>query len=198
MEMSPEVETKPPQTGQSADIDRTVKVRFAREGEATTWDKEKVASMFTKYGKIDSVVVGKDKKIRISGEKHRKAIAMVFIVYTRIDHAHAAVVDAKTDYPALDSIAWASKEPEIKSPAHAEFSAPSTPISTPHKSFRASFNAGLGKEFGGGSIPGTPSFSFSPKTPSLEEVTMIRLKQAEKKRLEEQIRKQEAAEEAVA
>jgi DnaJ family protein C protein 17 len=45
-------------------------------------------------------------------------------------------------------------------------------------------------------MPGTPKFSFSPKTPSLEEVTMMRLKQAQKKKLEEQIRKQEAAEDA--
>jgi DnaJ family protein C protein 17 len=74
--------------------------------------------------------------------------------------------------------------------------APSTPVSTPkNKSFRTSFGPSIGK--GVGSTPlGTPKFSFSPKTPNLEEVTVMRSKQAEKKRLEEQIRKQEAAEEA--
>jgi DnaJ family protein C protein 17 len=192
---SPEPENKPPAPGQTQEIDRTVKVRFSRDGETVTWDKEKLTSMFAKYGKIDSVIMGKDKKIRISGEKHKKVTATVFIVYTRIDHAHAAVVDGKGDYPALDSVSWASKEPEIKSPILDQASAPSTPQSTPNKSFRASFNASLNKGFG---TPGTPSFSFSPKTPSLEEVTMMRLKQAEKKRLEEQIRQQEAAEEATA
>jgi len=174
------------------------------------WDKDKIASMFSKYGKIDSVVMGKDKKIRPSGEKHRKLIAIVFLVYTRIDHAHAAVMDAKSDFPALDSVTWANGEPDLKSPintdasapapaASAAPSAPSTPVSTPkNKSFRTSFGGapgGMGKGFGGTPL-GTPKFSFSPKTPSLEEVTMMRLKQAEKKRLEEQIRKQEAAEEA--
>ncbi|KAF2681439.1 DnaJ-domain-containing protein [Lentithecium fluviatile CBS 122367] len=194
MEPSPEAETRPqaPAPGQTAEIDRTVKVRFVREGDQATWDKDKVSSMFRKYGEIDSIVMGKDKKLRLPGEKHKKNTATVFIVYTRLDHAHAAVVDGKGDWPALESVTWASKEPEIKSPMNAEFSAPSTPVATPNRNFRASF--GLGK--GTGSIPGTPKFSFSPKTPSLEEVTMMRLKQAEKKRLEEQIRKQEATEEA--
>lgn len=193
---SPEAEPKPQASmpGQTAEIDRTIKVRFQREGDMVTWDKEKVTKMFERYGKIDSVVMGKDKKIRQSGEKHRKVTATVFIVYTRLDHAHAAVVDGQGDYSSIDSVSWASKEPEIKSPVQGEPSAPSTPISTPNKAFRASFTGGLGKSFG--NTPGTPKFSFSPKTPSLEEVTMMRLKQAEKKRLEEQIRKQEAAEEA--
>jgi DnaJ family protein C protein 17 len=120
---------------------------------------------------------------------------MVFIIYTRLDHAHAAVSDGKTDHPMLDSVSWANGEPEIKSPINAP-SAPCTPMATP-KTFRSSFGPGLGKGVGGTPL-GTPKFSFSPKTPSLQEVTMIRLKEAEKKRLEEQIRKQEAAEEAAA
>ncbi|KAF2111577.1 hypothetical protein BDV96DRAFT_582418 [Lophiotrema nucula] len=197
MEPSPEAEVKPPQPGQTAEIERTVRVRFAREGESASWDKDKISNMFAKYGKIDSIVMGKDKKIRLSGEKHKKVLAIVFIVYTRLDHAHAAVLDGKQDHPALESVAWAAGAPDVKSPTNGEFSAPSTPQSTPNK-FRASFNSFTR---GVGATPGTPSFSFSPKTPngaSLEELTMMRLKQAEKKRLEDQIRKQEAAEEASA
>lgn len=196
VEKSPEPQA--PKPGDSAEIDRTIKVRFQREGNMADWDKEQVAKMFSKYGKIDSVVMGKDKKIRPSGEKHRKVIAMVFLIYTRLDHAHAAVLDGKSDYPSLESVAWANGEPDIRSPVNGNApSAPSTPISTPNKSFRASFGPGTGRGICGTPL-GTPKFSFSPKTPSLEEVTMMRLKQAEKRRLEEQIRKQEAAEEAVA
>jgi DnaJ family protein C protein 17 len=188
----PQTQTSAP--GDTAEIDRTVKVRFTREGETLHWDKDKFQAMFSKYGKIDSVVMGKDKKIRPSGEKHRRTIAMVFVIYTRLDHAHSAVSDSKKDYPQLESVSWASGEPDIKSPVN-PVSAPTTPISTPNKAFRSSFGGpGLGKP--GGTPIGTPKFSFSPKTPSLQEVTMIRLKEAEKKRLEEQIRKQEAAEEA--
>ena len=196
-----------PKPGQSAEIDRTIKVRFHRDGEMATWDKDIIRKMFEKYGKIDSIIMGKDKKLKLEGEKHRKLVAMVFVIYTRLDHAHAAVSDAKTDYPALDSVAWASGEPDLSftassasasasAPAFAPMakdhvpSAPSTPAA---KSFRASFGSSLGA--GSGTTPlGTPKFSFSPKTPSLEEVTMMRLKNAEKKRLEDQIRKREAAE----
>jgi DnaJ family protein C protein 17 len=185
-----------PKPADTAELARTVKIRFQREGDTLDWDKEKLRTMFTKYGKIDSVVMAKDKRIRPSGEKHRKTIAMVFIIYTRLHHAHAAVSDGKADYPLLDSVSWANGEPEIKSPINAP-SAPSTPISTPNKSFRASFGPGIGK--GTGTPVGTPKFSFSPKTPavgSLQEITMMRLKEAERKRLEEQIRNKEAAEEA--
>jgi DnaJ family protein C protein 17 len=198
-EPSPEAESRPQAPGQTVEIDRTIKVRFQKEGETSSWDKEKFAQMFAKYGKVDNVVMGAPKKIRPTGEKHRRVMVMVFIVYTRIDHAHAAVSDAKADYPLLESVTWAGKEPDIRSPMNAEYSAPSapsapsTPQSTPNK-FRTSFNTAFGKSVG--SAPGTPKFSFSPKTPSLEEVTMIRLKQAEKKRLEQQIRQKEAAEEA--
>lgn len=195
VDLEPEPEPQASRPGDTSEIDRTVKIRFSREGATLDWDKEKITSMFSKYGKIDSVVMGKDKKIRQSGEKHRKVTAMVFVIYHRLDHAHSAVSDGKADYPALDSVSWANGEPEIKSPMNANPpSAPSTPLSTPNKSFRASFGPGIGK----GTPLGTPKFSFSPKTPSLQEVTMIRLKEAEKKRLEEQIRKQEAAEEASA
>lgn len=195
-------EPQAPKPGSSAEIDRTVKVRFHRDGETATWDKDTIRGMFDKYGKIDSIIMGKDKKLKLQGEKHRKLVAMVFVIYTRLDHAHAAVSDAKTDHPALDSVAWANGEPDLTSSSTASTnkdptpSAPSTPAT---KSFKASFGSSLGA--GGtagaasGATPlGTPKFSFSPKTPSLEEVTMMRLKNAEKKRLEEQIRKTEAAE----
>ncbi|KAF1999836.1 DnaJ-domain-containing protein [Amniculicola lignicola CBS 123094] len=205
METTPEAEVPTAKPGESAEIDRTIKVRFQREGGTLAWDKETVTAMFSKYGKVDGVVMGRDKKVRLSGEKHRKVTATVFVVYTRLDHAHAAVSDAKADYPLLESAAWAGKEPDMNFKASfrngasgtgGDYSAPSTPDMSKKKTFRASFTGGLGKGFG--SAPGTPSFSFSPSTPSLEEVTMMRLKQAEKKRLEEQIRKQEAAEEAAA
>lgn len=194
LDLEAETQSQAPKPGETPELDRTVKIRFQREGEMVEWDKQKVTSMFAKYGTIDSVVMGKDKKIRQSGEKHRKAIATVFIVYQRLDYAHAAVFNGKKDCSILDSISWANGEPEIKSPVTTSTpSAPSTPISTPNKTFRASFGPG-----GKGTPLSTPKFSFSPKTPSLQEVTMIRLREAEKKRLEEQIRKQEAAEEASA
>jgi DnaJ family protein C protein 17 len=188
-----EVELKPkpegihaPQPGDMAELDRAVKVRFQREGETLDWDKERITTMFAKYGRIDSVVMGKDKKTRPSGEKHRKVTAVVFVIYDRLDHAHRAVSNGKADYPALESTSWAREAPIVKPPMPNQ-TAPSTPVSTPTKS-TAPFGPGIGN----GTPHGTPRFSFSPKTPSLEEYTMIRLQQAEKRRLEDQIRKEEA------
>ncbi|KAF2126677.1 DnaJ-domain-containing protein [Dothidotthia symphoricarpi CBS 119687] len=191
------------QPGATPALARTIKARFHRSPTTQSWDKHTLSTLFARYGPIDSVVTPKDKKIRDSGAKHRRLVAVAFIVYTRVDHAYAAVADAMADMPALESVGWAHAEPDLKGPggeAEAERererpSAPSTPIA---KSFRTSFGPGMGgKGLGGTTTPlGTPKFSFSPKTPSLEEVTMMRLKQAEKKRLEEQIRRQEAVEEA--
>jgi DnaJ family protein C protein 17 len=196
---SPARKTRP---GESAELDRTVKIRFHREGETAAWDKDTVRRMFEKYGKIDSIIMGKDKKLKLEGEKHRKLVAMVFVVYGRLDHAHAAVCDAKADHPALELVAWANGEPDLSSVTKSNGTStmaanpsltPSAPATPAAKSFKASFGGA-----GNGLTPstGTPKFSFSPKTPSLEEVTMMRLKNAEKKRLEEEIRREEAAETA--
>ncbi|KAF2826066.1 DnaJ-domain-containing protein [Ophiobolus disseminans] len=172
IELSKSPEPQAPQPGQTSEIDRTVKIRFQRDADTQFWDKDKLQGIFAKYGKIDSVVMGKDKKVRPSGEKHRKITAVAFIIYTRVDHAHAAISDAIQDHPNLEAVSWASgSAPAMQAP-----SAPSTPVG---KTFRGSF---------GGAGPA--------KTPSLQETTMMRLKEAEKKRLEEQIRRQEAAEEA--
>jgi len=73
--------------GESPEIDLSVKVRFQREGETLLWDKEKFTELFLRYGKINMVVLGKDKKVRLSGERHKKIITTVLIVYTRVDHA---------------------------------------------------------------------------------------------------------------
>ncbi|KAF2806391.1 DnaJ-domain-containing protein [Mytilinidion resinicola] len=188
-----ESDTAPPPKSPSEvpDENRTVKVCWLREGAGVAIDKTKLAEIFSKFGKTDSVWVRKDKKVRRSdATKHKSVMATGFIVFSSIVAAHAAVEDAKEKNPFLDSVSWWKKPdiPGIQSPPAPKVSAPSTPLSTP-KSFRSSFP---GVRPGGAGL-GTPSFSFSPQSPSLEEVTMMRLKQAEKRRLEDQIRKQEAA-----
>ncbi|KAI8932232.1 hypothetical protein NX059_011111 [Plenodomus lindquistii] len=194
---------QPPRPGTTSDLSRTVKARFHRAGATSDWDKDKLRSLFAKYGPIDSIIMGKDKKLRVEGSKHRTPVATAFIIYTRLDHAHAAVLDAPSDIPALETVEWADGEPDLSShttsvtaPPTTTFSA-STPPTHPRTPPRPSFRSSIGH------VPahapstttplGTPKFSFSPRTPSLEEHTMMRLKAAEKKRLEEKIRREEAA-----
>ncbi|KAJ4356578.1 uncharacterized protein N0V89_004613 [Didymosphaeria variabile] len=160
-----------------AQVDRSVKVRFRREGEAATWDKDIMTSIFERYGQIDTVVMGNDKKVKVPGEKHRRLEAVVTVVYDRLDSAHAAILGGKRDYPFLESVAWASKESEAKSDLKGKFSAPSTPLGTPQPSkiFKASF--GIGK--GLGAAPGRPQFA---NLAELEAYTLKRCKEVDERR----------------
>jgi len=128
---------------------------------------------------------------------------------------------AEPDFRLLESVFWAAnKEPEFIrnsspiSPAVDDKQSPPTPLSA--KSRPSHELPGMDKppstpsrNANGNGLRKAPSFaSFSPaglktpqsspfansatQSPSLEELTMIRLKNAEKKRLEEQIRRDEA------
>jgi DnaJ family protein C protein 17 len=160
-----------------AQIDRSVKVRFRREGEAATWDKDIMTSMFERYGQIDAVVIGSDKKVKIPGEKHRRLEATVTVVYDRLDSAHAAVTGGEADYPFLDSVAWASKESEAKSDLKGTFSVPSTPLGTPQPSKILKTSFGIGK--GLGAAPGRPRFA---NLKDLEEYTLRRCQVVDERR----------------
>ncbi|EGC44492.1 cell cycle control protein [Histoplasma capsulatum var. duboisii H88] len=119
------------------EIDRTVKVRWPREGAGLELDKDRLESLFSVFGKVEM------------GEKtERKTMATGVIVFASIVGAHAA------------------KTPSFASFSPAEFKSPNGSSSTGH-------------------------FSLGPNSPSLEELTMIRLKNAERKKLEEQIRKED-------
>ncbi|KAL6721785.1 hypothetical protein ACLMJK_000890 [Lecanora helva] len=132
------------------------------------------------------------------------------------------------EWKVFDSVFWAAnKEPESINASQwtregPEESAPSTPVNRPVKDWLAS-SVGSNKstsneklQIDGHGLKNKPSFSsFSkvagstPKSspfgkglgansPSLEELTMIRLKNAEKKRLAEEIAKRDAEEDAAA
>ncbi|KAF2104931.1 DnaJ-domain-containing protein [Rhizodiscina lignyota] len=169
-----------------SELDRSVKIRWAKEGDGESIDKERLSSLFSQFGEIDSVFLLKDKKKKVNGKK--KMMATGVVVFKSIVGAHAAISDMdkfKAEKPwALFEVNWANEqEPNLERPSTPQTpQTPQTPPSFGRKSFP-----------GVGSLPNTPIASYSPGL-SLEEATLIRLKNAEKKRLEEQIRKQEAAE----
>ena len=109
------------------------------------------------------------------------------IVFTSIVGAHAAVSDfeklRKEDdrYALFEEVGWVGgKEPEAvpkAPPPRLPTTAPSTPA---------------GKVPSFGSFKGTPKSAGTSHSPSLDEFTMMRLKNAEKRRLEEKIRREEA------
>ncbi|KAG9697459.1 DnaJ-domain-containing protein, partial [Aureobasidium melanogenum] len=212
---SPQTQSIPSQGGTGvADIDRSIKVVWSQESEAI--DKERLTSIFTSFGKLQDVVILKPKKKRLGETKSKSLVSSALIVYESVVGAHAAVSDFKKrqsepEFKLLDSVYWASnKEPDFLQQR------PTTPVSvSPNEPKSASrpmheipgMNSPITplKQAGGGlrKVPSFASFSSaknspvapSASSPSLEELTMIRLKNAEKRRLEEQIRKQEAEDE---
>ncbi|THW92330.1 DnaJ-domain-containing protein [Aureobasidium pullulans] len=207
-----------PKTGTGvSDIDRSVKVVWSKDGLGAEIDKDRLKVMFTTFGKLQDVAVLKEKKKRIGESKSKSLVASALIVYESVVGAHAAISDYKKrsdsdpDFKAFDSVYWASnKEPDF-------LQRPSTPVPSTPGSDKPSTQRPLRdipgldspitplKQSGGGlrKVPSFASFSSaknspvatSASSPSLEELTMIRLKNAEKRRLEEQIRKEEAGEE---
>ncbi|KAI9785339.1 MAG: hypothetical protein M1839_000357 [Geoglossum umbratile] len=213
------------------EIDRTIKVRWPREGPlGSTLTKDSLTTLFSKFGKIENVFLLKDKKIRVGGGREKKLMATGVVEFRSIVGAHAAVEDAKKQigelWGVIESVCWAgNKEPEAarvgSSPVDAARDpppspTPSTPARTaPKPSNRFSFigfNSTPTTTDGNGlkRVPSFASFTSATSTfntpskgsplgkgvgsPSLEEITLIRLKNAERKRLEEEIRRKEEEE----
>ena len=213
------------------ELDRTVKVRWLREGVGETIDTDRLRTLFSKFGKVENAFLLKDKKQRIGeSSKKKKLVATGVIIYASVVGAHTAVEDTKKqegpEWKAFDSVYWATnKEPDfingqpMNEDSGAEsmpstpirsgkidaqdflngpngVSTPSTPASSTHEVLRkmpsfASFSSAAA------STPKSSPFGkgFGPNSPSFEEITMIRLKNAEKnaekKRLEAELRKQD-------
>lgn len=206
-----------------SEIDRTIKVRWVRNGAGADIDKDSLSVLFAKFGPVENAFLLKDKRQRIGDRKEKAMVATGVVVFSSVVGAHAAVEDVKKqpelEYQTFESVFWASnQEPDFirqrssASPAADDMSTPATPSSTPKERPRHEI-PGLDKapstpvkaSMNGNGLRKAPSFaSFNLSTPknspfakqaaaspSLEEITMIRLKNAEKKRLEEQIRKQD-------
>jgi len=221
------------------EINRTVKVRWPREGIGLGLDKQQLENLFGNFGKVEDTLVLKDRKMRIGDQGKKRLMATGVVVFQSIVGAHAAVEDLKRqpgdEWRLFESIEWAEgKQPDCLNPGTSPTSpamdvkpTPETPLhpaeklrkffmgfdSTPKtpRTFANGLNGNAqteGKNWEGlRKVPSFASFSSAnfnspasspltrgPLSPSLEEITMIRLKNAEKKRLEEQIRKEEAQE----
>lgn len=223
------------------ELERAVKVRWFREGRGLELDKDRLSSLFSPFGEIESVAMLKDKRQRIGEKREKKTVATGVVVFVSIVSAHAAVLDSEkrrrqsagqtdNDWSVIDSVFWASgtqpdlgrgTEPRPTSPPPAaQEKKPDTASSIkPTFNFpgaKAAMSDGAGKK--PGKAPSFGSFSFAAaaantskpssseesakatSTPSMEELTLMRLKNAqrekERKALEEQLRKEDEAEDA--
>ncbi|KAF2663101.1 DnaJ-domain-containing protein [Microthyrium microscopicum] len=187
-----------PRGGSSVpEISRTVKIRWKRHGPGLDMDKEKLQHLFGRFGTVDSAAILKDRKMRLVEGEKKQLIGTGIVVFKSIVGAHAAVADWKKLGPdwedIFESAEWAGKEPDLST---AQVDSPSTPSSQKFsKSSPFTTPAQVSKQEPGlRKVPSFASFQSgrSPSSPSLEEVTLIRLKNAEKKRLEDKIRREEA------
>lgn len=218
------------------EISRTIKVRWAREGIGLDLGKGDLETLFSRFGKVESTLLLKDRKMRMGNEPKKRVIATGVVVFKSIVGAHAAVEDLKRqsgpEWNVFESIEWAEgKEPDClqvhngstgsTTTSESANDVPGNPAEKLRKSFtsfessrpsqstpnvsngddRAAQKNGDGARkapsFASFSSTKLNSFGSAPSAKgreslSFEEITMIRLKNAERKRLEEQIRKEEA------
>ncbi|MCJ1431290.1 hypothetical protein MMC27_000641 [Xylographa pallens] len=218
----------PPIATPVAELDRSVKVRWlpSATSSISPIDKDTLATLFSRFGKVESAFLMKTKTQRTGPAREKKQVATGVVVFASVVGAHAAIEDAKKQagpqWECVESVGWAgNKEPDFVAEMRGSVSpAPQTPIRKGAGDF---LNGGTpaggtpvsartaGKSNGGGTPNGdglrkVPSFaSFSSAafstpqgsplgkvgSPSLEEITMIRLKEAEKRRLEAEITRED-------
>jgi DnaJ family protein C protein 17 len=220
--------------------ERAVKVRWVREGRGVDIDKDRLMTLFAPFGKIESVLVLKDRRQRLQGEKQKKTVATGVIVFASIVSAHTAVLDSEkfmheslsrtqSDWNVIDSVFWALGEQPNLAGRHAGSPSPSsdgqaapspkehTPAPAPApkptfnfaglKSAGVSGQPGKAPSFGSfssaavtGGSKSTPAESTNGAKTSFQEITLMRLKNAqrekERRALEEQLEKEDAAADA--
>lgn len=222
--------------GNVSELDRTVKVRWVREGRGMDLDAGWLKRLFSGFGKVENTFILKDKRARVEGKKGKVTFATGVVVFASIVSAHAAVLDsekktrhAEGEWAIIDSVAWAlgsqpdfgtsTEKPAGTAPKLDETTASKPhqpPLNAPTSSASPSFNfpglnsvpkPGKAPSFGSfapaAAAPNPPkasSFTNSASTPSMEELTLMRLKNAqrekERKALEEQLAREDEAADA--
>lgn len=180
------------------DADRSIRIRFPRSAETEHLSTARVTELFERFGKIQDVVL-RDKKVKVDGSKHRQLVRTGMIVFNSIVGAHAAVSDipklrsSDPDYAPFESVEWASGQEPAYVPKPVSRASPPV-VSAPPNANGTAKAASKAPSFG--SFKGAKAKAAAngnAAAPSMDEITMMRLKMAEKRRLEEKIRREEAA-----
>ncbi|KAG0636481.1 hypothetical protein HOY80DRAFT_354144 [Tuber brumale] len=192
-----------------SEIDRTLRVRWKRKGNEHI-DEQDLRSIFSKYGAIQDCVVPPTKP-----EKEKK-LKSALVVFTSIVAAHTAFHD--TLDPRLKDLAWASgKEPDIShnhhhtTPEPPTSSSPNpkrqTPKDLPKPPTLARPTTTTTRDPKLNRVPSFASFTGTPRgspsnrsaiaqSPDYESITLMRMRAAEKAKIEARIRKEEEEEAA--
>lgn len=100
--------------GSTEAMERSVKVRWLKEGEGLEIDAEAIEDSFS-AGEVESVVLLKEKKRRIEGRDRRVVMGTAVVVFTT--RAIAARIVTKGPWEGIESVEWAAeKERESEPP----------------------------------------------------------------------------------
>lgn len=204
------------------ELDRSIKIRWVNSSSLSI-TKATLPTLFARFGPVESAFLLRTKTQRIGPARDKKPVTTGVVVYKSVVGAHAAVDATKNqiggEWDLVQEVTWAAnKEPDFiaEMAARTASPAPATPVRKPLRDNAATGfpgspagSTGNGKGEGAG-VRKVPSFaSFSPAaafstprgspagkvgSPTLEEMTMIRLREAEKRRLAKEIRRAEAEE----
>lgn len=200
------------QEGSVSEEDRSVKVRWVREGRGLDLDAEWLKSLLAPFGKVENTVMLKDKRVRVEGKKGKVTLGTGLAIFASIVHAHAAVLDSKQkirqadgDWALIESVAWAfGNGPDLKfnasndkktaseEPSSTDKLAPSTAPSFTFPGSKAVPKNGKAPTFGSfasaaASMNAPKASSFNPSAgsvPSFEEETLMRLRAVQREKEE--------------
>ncbi|KAK5109272.1 hypothetical protein LTR62_007146 [Meristemomyces frigidus] len=199
------VATTAPHAGVS-ELDRSVVLRYPA---TSPIDKDTVMKLWEGFGQIEDCII-REKKLKKDGQKHRELYMSVLLVYKSILGAHAAISDftkvqaEETDpmWKEFEGVGWASgKEPEcipkIPVPRSTTHGLAGAPMGL---DLQGSANDGVADDVSKRKAPIFASFrgttsglSNNSRSPGSDEITMIRLKNAERRRQVAKIRTEEEA-----
>ncbi|KAI4271768.1 MAG: hypothetical protein LQ337_005763 [Flavoplaca oasis] len=192
------------------ELDRTVRVRWPIESADDMVEESHIMSLFSTFGKVESVTM-----LGAKPQKNKRVV-ICMVQYVSIVGAHSAVKEFPRqkgkEWERFDLVYWAgNKEPDSISEQrsdlnNARLSNHISPL-TPATASRPATPTPSGSTSHNKKMPAFPSFSTAfgtPKgsplsrsvgfnSPSLEEMTMIRLKNAEKARLAEELKREDDA-----
>ncbi|CAL5870725.1 uncharacterized protein PFLUO_LOCUS4965 [Penicillium psychrofluorescens] len=162
------------------EMERSVKVRWIREGPGVDLDKDRLAALFASFGKVEHTILLKDKRQRVGEKREKKTVATGMLVFASIVSAHSAVLDSKKkigphaatgEWAVIDSVFWASgTQPDLGTGTeHRSSPSPSkqdTTAAPPPSTTTSSFNfPGTKVPTNGSKAPSFASFNSVPANP---------------------------------
>jgi DnaJ family protein C protein 17 len=214
------------QEGSVSEEDRSVKVRWVREGRGLDLGADWLKSLLAPFGKVEHTVMLKDKRVRVEGRKGKVTLGTGLAVFASIVHAHAAVLDSKQkirqadgDWALVESVAWAfGTGPDLKfgtsndkttaseQPSSTNKPAPSTKQSFSFPGSKSVPKDGKAPTFGSfasaaASMNAPKASSFKPSAgsvPSFEEETLMRLRAVQREKEERKALEEQLAREDAA